>query len=45
MELNLNLLKKEDNNWGALKKKENICAFNMMAYYVNDEGFLEFKQD
>ena len=37
--------KKEDNNWVTLKKKGNKCAFNMMAYYVNDEGFLEFKQD
>lgn len=37
--------KNENNNWVKPKETGNNCGFTMMAYYVNDDGFLEFEQN
>lgn len=37
--------KKENDNWVKPKETGNNCAFTQMAYYIDDDGFLEFEQD
>ena len=37
--------KKENNNWVAPKETGKNCGFEEIAYYVNDEGILELKQN
>lgn len=37
--------KKEKDNWAKLKETGNNCAFTMIAYYIDDDGLLEFDQD
>lgn len=37
--------KKENDNWVKPKETGNNCGFTLMAYYVDDDGFLEFNQD
>lgn len=37
--------KKVDGKWVSPKRTNNTCAFNSMAYFVDDNGYLEFEQD
>lgn len=37
--------KKVDGKWIEPQTTDNICAFTSMAYYVDDNGYLEFNQD
>lgn len=37
--------KKENDNWLKLKETGNNCAFTLIAYHVDDDGFLEFEQN
>ena len=37
--------KKENNNWVTPKETGENCGFDLIAYYVNDEGILELKQN
>ena len=37
--------KKENDNWIKPKETGNNCGFNSIAYYVDDDGFLEFEQN
>ena len=37
--------KKENNNWIKPKETGNNCGFTEVAYYVDDDGFLEFEQN
>lgn len=37
--------KKVNGKWVEPKTTDNNCAFNLMAYYVDDNGYLEFNQD
>ena len=37
--------KKENNNWIKPKEIGNNCGFTEVAYYVDDDGFLEFEQN
>lgn len=37
--------KKVDDKWIALQTTDNNCAFTSMAYYVDDNGYLEFNQN
>ena len=37
--------KKENGNWVKPKETDNNCAFTTMAYYVDDDGLLEFDQN
>lgn len=37
--------KKEDDNWVSPEKTDNNCAFTQVAYYVGDDGLLEFNQN
>lgn len=36
---------KENNNWVEPIKTTNFCAFDMMAYHVDDNGVLELEQN
>lgn len=37
--------KKENGSWSELEETGNNCAFNSIAYYVNDDGVLEMNQN
>ena len=37
--------KKENDNWVTPKETGKNCGFDLIAYYVNDEGILEMKQN
>lgn len=37
--------KSENGNWFKVKEIDNNCGFNQMAYYVDDDGLLEFEQN
>lgn len=37
--------KKEQDNWVTPKETGKNCGFDLIAYYVNDEGMLEMKQN